>query len=261
MPSRFTILLLLALPLAGSPRADAGEVRVWSRLAGFCLFLPPASPASAALPGPLVFRRCGAPGGAPAALLRAYAFRSPPASPHRSHSQAKGPEGLRTAGPFFAHYAESELASAVYAETGGLFPRQAKPGSVYDASTWADDFEPGGTHDLRRARRMVAEARKWNKRTHVRPPPAASDVLARRSWAVCEAAAGEVGAHEAFPIEYGERLHFFIRQAGVGVQKPAYLTGVFPVASFGPFVNVGGGDVPAGASTHIDFYLLPAPGW
>lgn len=160
-------------------------------------------------------------------------------------------------GLFHARYTVDELASAVYAETGGLYPAKVRPGSVYDVSTYLLGDGPGSEGDLRRARMMVAETRKLNKKTHMREKPRASDRLSMRVWEQCYAAAEAVMHGEFYPLKADERLHFFIRQEGVGRRTASYLKGFSPVASYGPFINVGGGDVPPGPRTYIDFYVLP----
>lgn len=51
--------------------------------------------------------------------------------------------------------------------------------------------------------------------------------------------------------------HFFIRQQGVGHQRPPKRLGWGqgkPIRTYGPFRNVGGGDVPKGNHTFIDIY-------
>ena len=47
--------------------------------------------------------------------------------------------------------------------------------------------------------------------------------------------------------------HFFVRQDGVGIQKPWWANGE-PYKSYGSFINVGGGDAPKGSKTYIDIY-------
>lgn len=154
-------------------------------------------------------------------------------------------------------YTPSELAMAVYAETGGLFPRRIARGSVYDPAYWASGYGSGGAGDLLLARRMIAETRKRNKRTHLKAFPADLHRLHLLSWYPCAEAAEDTVGAELHPLPPGHRLHFFIRQDGAGRQRAAYLKNFEPVLSFGPFVNVGGGDVPAGDKTYIDFYVLP----
>jgi len=168
------------------------------------------------------------------------------------------PSPLRLA-PARKNHTAAELMMAVYAETGGLFPKQSSPGSVYDPATWAVGVL-GGVNDLHLARRLIAETRKGNKSTHLIPKPGAADRLALRAWEACSLAALCTCDEALFPLANGERLHFFIRQNGVGRQKADYLAAYEPVLCFGPFVNVGGGDVPKGAATFIDFYVLPANG-
>jgi len=48
--------------------------------------------------------------------------------------------------------------------------------------------------------------------------------------------------------------HFFIRQEGQGSQKPPWAENMILSKSYGPFRNIGGGDVPKGDKTYIDFY-------
>ena len=260
---RTTLLFAACVMLADVAAARAGEVRLWSRVSGFSRFCPPPEQERVPL-SPMTVAGARAPGGGRALslFLRAYSF-----APFTRNVQRPGVPQLYPArpsvapdGPFFANYTEEELVCAVYAETGGLFPRRIAEGSIYDAATWADDFDAGSVYDLRCARRMVAEARKSNKRTHLRARPPASDRLATRAWLACEQASKDAMLREVYPIEPGERLHFFIRQDGEGAQKAPYLYGYEPVVSYGPFVNVGGGDVPAGAATYLDFYVLPARG-
>lgn len=155
-------------------------------------------------------------------------------------------------------YSASELAMAVYAETGGLFPKRIARGSVYDPAYWISGFGSGGSGDLLLARRMIAETRKGNKRTHLKAFPVGLHRFELLSWYACAEAAEDAVGAELYPLPPGTRLHFFIRQDGVGRQKARYLENFEPALSFGPFVNVGGGDVPAGDKTYVDFYVLPA---
>lgn len=156
-----------------------------------------------------------------------------------------------------APYSPAELAMAVYAETGGLFPVRTVRGSVYDPYRWNTGFGPGGYGDLTLARRMVAETRKRNKRTHLAPFPVDRRLPSLIAWYCCAESAEDAVGASLYPLPPGMRLHFFIRQKGVGRQKAAYLEKYTPVMSFGPFFNVGGGDVPAGDKAYIDFYVLP----
>jgi hypothetical protein len=51
--------------------------------------------------------------------------------------------------------------------------------------------------------------------------------------------------------------YFFIRQEGKGPQRPPASAGFGqgkPISEYGPFRNVGGGDVPRGNRTFIDIY-------
>jgi len=52
-------------------------------------------------------------------------------------------------------------------------------------------------------------------------------------------------------------MFFFMRQLGVGAQKPPARAGFGqgnPIKAYGPFRNVGGGIVPRGDQTFIDIY-------
>ena len=188
--------------------------------------------------------------------LRTLSEPEDPVSPSLSFSLMFPGAGRRLAEAFV--YTETELAMAVYAETRGLYPRRIARGSLYDTNLWMTGFEPGCFGDLALARRMVAETRKGNKRTHLLPEPRASDRPGLLAWAVCADAAADAATGRLFTLPPGMRLHFFIRQKDVGRQKPGYLNGYEPTMSFGPFMNVGGGDVPAGENAYIDFYVLPA---
>ena len=242
--SLITITALLSATFPASP-ADASE-RLWTRVGGF-----------GAKETAFVSRE--------SALPRDKAWHKQPRPPRFSkivaarrvtpHAYAEDPyaDGL-----FLARYTLEELASAAYAETGGLYPAKVKPGSIYDVSTYRRGDGPGSSGDLRRARMMIAETRKLNKKTHLRAKPPASDELSMRVWDECVEAAKAAVAGEVYPLGHHERLHFFIRQEGVGRRTAAYLKNYEPVASYGPFINVGGGDVPRGDRTHVDFYVLPA---
>lgn len=151
-----------------------------------------------------------------------------------------------------------ELAMAVYGETSGLFPAPAARGTPYDPRNWSKGFSSGASGDLLLARRMIAETRKGNKRTRLAVLPARPDRPSLLAWYCCANAAEDAAGATLYPVPEGRRLHFFIRQEGRGPRKAPYLAAYEPVMSFGPFVNVGGGDVPAGGATYIDFYVLPA---
>ena len=152
-----------------------------------------------------------------------------------------------------------ELSMAVYGETAGLFPSRVARGSVYDPKTWRGGFSPGSAGDLLLARRMIAETRKGNKRTRLAVIPFFPDRPSLLAWYCCAEAAEDAAGARLYTAPPGMRLHFYIRQAGKGTAKAPYLAAYDPVMTFGPFVNVGGGDVPAGDATFIDFYVLPAP--
>jgi hypothetical protein len=78
----------------------------------------------------------------------------------------------------------------------------------------------------------------------------AKDTVSQDTWHDnMQAAAKSEGA---LPGHY-----IFIRQEGVGLQRPPKRYGWGqgkPIHTYGPFRNVGGGDVPKGSHTYIDIY-------
>ena len=73
--------------------------------------------------------------------------------------------------------------------------------------------------------------------------------IEKRAWEDCKKAADQADFWDMFP----DVNNFFLRQDGVGTQEPPWANGD-PEFTYGPFINVGGGDVPKGNRTYIDVY-------
>jgi len=141
-------------------------------------------------------------------------------------------------------------ASAGYGETRGLLPQKsadAKKHSPYDRTTWdKDSFD-----ELQEARRNIMDVSDRNPRVRRTRPGEKANAIEESVWNDNKNAAANSGGE--LPGN-----HFFIRQAGVGPQRPPKKAGFGqtgdPVRSYGPFINVGGGDAPTGKHTYIDIY-------
>jgi RHS repeat-associated protein len=136
-------------------------------------------------------------------------------------------------------------ARAAYGETSGLYP-QLVPGAryVYDPANW----DQASAAELQEARAWISEVESRNANVHS-SQPRGNNPIEQRQWQLAldaEAMAGNLSPSDV--------RHFFIRQENVGVQAPGWAAGQTPYRSFGPFVNPGGGDVPRGPNTYIEFY-------
>ncbi|MBI1905708.1 MAG: hypothetical protein HYS20_05620 [Rhodocyclales bacterium] len=134
---------------------------------------------------------------------------------------------------------------AIYGETAGLYP-QLSPGArnVYDVVNW----DPASAAELQEARAWVAEVQARNANVHYSQPQG-NNPIEQRQWQLAVDAANMAGN-----LSPPDVRHFFIRQDAVGRQAPGWAGGQAPFRSFGPFINAGGGDVPRGRQTYIDFY-------
>lgn len=151
---------------------------------------------------------------------------------------------------------QSRGALTAFGETGGLYPQQlprppgAKDWSIYDHRTW----DPKSYQQLQEARQDVAKVRERNSVVHERNGSGSRNPIVRRAWRDCVAAANNASKSDLPP----DVRHFFLRQEGEGPQykKEWFPDGKRPTPyrSYGPFVNPGGGDVPKGSNTYIDFY-------
>lgn len=133
---------------------------------------------------------------------------------------------------------DPEAAKAAYGETNGLTPEKGKDGKVDEKSK----------EDLTAARAAVAEVSRRNNHVHRKDGSKKKDKASKEAWNDSVKASGMDAKLPA-----GVR-HFFLRQDGEGTQKPDWAGNKTPYKSFGPFRNAGGGDVPKGNETYIDFY-------
>jgi hypothetical protein len=141
-------------------------------------------------------------------------------------------------------------ASVGYGETRGLLPQKspsAKGHNTYDRGNWSSD----SFQELQQARRNIMDVSERNPRIHRAEPGDKANAIDKSVWDDNTDAAAQSGG--TLPGN-----HFFIRQAGVGSQRPPKKAGFGrtgnPIRSYGPFVNVGGGDAPKGGHAYIDIY-------
>ena len=136
-----------------------------------------------------------------------------------------------------------------YGETAGLLPTRAADAPAdkknpYDSSTWDKD----STAQLQEARQHIMDVSTRN--SNVRRAKASDNPIEQQVWnANMDAARQSDGGRTG--------QYFFIRQEGVDKQRPSKDQGWgqgAPLKSYGPFRNVGGGDVPRGNRTFIDIY-------
>lgn len=151
---------------------------------------------------------------------------------HSLEGNAPGAQNSDTAGK----------AATVYGETSGLKPEVGKDHKA----------DPNSAKELKDARENVADVSERNKTVYSHTPTSKElkNPQVREAWEKSkEAAAASDGSK---PGKY-----FFIRQEGVGPQKPSAKAGFGqgdPIHEYGPFRNVGGGDVPKGNRTYVDIY-------
>ena len=137
-------------------------------------------------------------------------------------------------------------AQAAFGETSGIYPEVLKPGeNPYSSKNW--DF--GSWASLQIARAYIGAVSLVNPYVNFVAPPSSSGFVIHQAWQQAIRAAS-ISKTLNLPKNVD---HFFLRQGGVGVQTPPW-SHVRLYQSFGPFINVGGGDVPAGTKTYIDFY-------
>ena len=169
---------------------------------------------------------------------------SPPrAAPHPKHENPRNTESD-------SRKTVENKARVGYGETSGLLPQKsadAKRHSPYDRSTWdQDSFD-----SLQEARRNIMDVSERNPRFHRAKPSVDANSIDRSIWSDNRGAASK--SDGTLPGKY-----IFIRQAGVGPQRPPKKAGygqtAEPMRSYGPFTNIGGGDVPKGDRTYIDIY-------
>jgi len=141
---------------------------------------------------------------------------------------------------------DDKRAKAAYGETSGLYAQKIDPKvSTYDPANWDSTSQA----DLQEARRWLTEVQRRNPVMHYDRPHGNNPIEARQ-WQLASDAAGNVDSVSPSTVK-----KFFIRQDGVGPQTPPESwSGWVLHKSFGPFINVGGGDAPKGDGTYIEFY-------
>ena len=142
----------------------------------------------------------------------------------------------------------------VYGETRGLYPQLNRVvKDPYRAATDPRNWDAQSFEDLQRARADIAQVYRNGGITWSEAPPPSSDALSTSQWQ-----RGVYAAARASDLPSNVR-HYFLR-AHKGPQfkqihiNPA--TGkLYPInRTYGPFINVGGGDVPRSTLVYIDFY-------
>ena len=142
-------------------------------------------------------------------------------------------------------------AQAIYGETSGLTPKLINPKvSPYKKSNW----EAKSAERLHAARTFIGIISERNPLVHFASPTNFENSIQSQVWVhSVEAAMNAANSTLLDP----HVTNFFLRQDGVGRQVPPWPEFI-RYESLGPFNNVGGGDVPIGPNTYIDFYGKPA---
>jgi hypothetical protein len=146
--------------------------------------------------------------------------------------------------------ATEKRARAIYGETSGLFPQlKNKKLSVYNPKNW----DEASSKKLHNARVYIGVISVRNPKVHFAKPRDAKNPIQSQIWDF----AVDAGLEAGDDTKINKRIkYFFLRQDGIGRQTPPW-AGFERLLSVGPFNNVGGGDVPKGPNTYIDFYAEP----
>jgi len=143
-------------------------------------------------------------------------------------------------------------ATAIYGETAGLRPTPLDPtASSNDTSNW----DAASAAQLAQARTYVGIVSDRNPVVYRAEPSDPSNPQRARAWSQ----AIDAAQNGADGTQLDPRItQFYMRQEGVGPQAPTGWT-THVMLSLGPFHNVGGGDVPRGPETYVDFYGHDSP--
>ena len=138
-------------------------------------------------------------------------------------------------------------ATAIHGETAGLRPQLLDPSkSAEDPANW----DQTSAAQLAQTRAYVGIVSDRNNVVHRVGAPNGSNPLEARAWSqAIDAAQNGAGGTQLDP----RITQFYMRQEGVGPQAPTGWT-THVMLSLGPFQNFGGGGVPRGPATYIDFY-------
>lgn len=138
-------------------------------------------------------------------------------------------------------------AKAIYGETSGLTPKLLNPNkNPYNPKNWNSD----SASKLHLARAYIGVVSGRNPKVRYAVPTDPKNGIQAQTWGLAVDAAISGGDGTILDPRV---THFFLRQEGVGRQTPPW-QGFSRYYSIGPFNNVGGGDVPRGSNTFIDFY-------
>lgn len=138
-------------------------------------------------------------------------------------------------------------AAVIYGETAGLRPALLnRSGSPHDPANW----DPASADRLATARVYVGIVSDRNSNVWSDWPTDPGNPIQAKAWDLAVDAA--VGSADATQLD-SRITNFFMRQEGVGRQVPNWPS-LRRHLSLGPFYNVGGGRVPRGPETYIDFY-------
>ena len=160
-----------------------------------------------------------------------------------------------------------EGAEASFGETSSLYPQLIalpkgqvhQPADVYRDKNW----DPKSYKDLQDARQYIADIRERNKQTRRQDASKSTNSIVKKAWKDCEDAAKKAEGSD-LPKGFD---HFSLRQGPIipgqnNGSKPGFVpdwsAGMIHYQE-GPFINNGGGDVPKGPDTYIDFWQTPPP--
>ncbi|MEJ0063416.1 MAG: hypothetical protein WDO70_09530 [Alphaproteobacteria bacterium] len=118
--------------------------------------------------------------------------------------------------------------------------------SPYNPSNWDKD----SANKLHAAKVYVGIVSDRNPLVHYDKPRNADNSIEAYAWGRAVEAAIDAADGTRLDLRV---TNFFLRQEGEGRQTPPWL-GLTRYLSLGPFNNAGGGDVPEGLNTYIDFY-------
>ena len=146
---------------------------------------------------------------------------------------------------------DQAAAEAIFAETRGLYPQSIDPNRpIHDPQNW----DRRSHRQLTGARRAMGAISERNDRIERLDGSQFRNPLEARQWREAATAARIRGTTDTPP----DAAWFNIRNADVEPhpqRRHSALGNVRYWRSYGPFVNVGGGDVDPGRNTMIDIYI------